>query len=295
MSIGAQSGLRAQYQQLGQVIDRQAWRWAKSGTRQWRLAEATRHLPLSTSTRYRYLLVDRPNYAYGVHRAVTAAANLLFPAVTVVEFGVAGGNGLVALEQHARLIGRAHGVAVKVIGFDTGKGMRPPVDYRDQPHFWAEGNYRMNEAALRARLRSADVIIGDVGSTLPRYLDEHRTALAEAPVGFVSFDLDYYSSTMHAFDLFRAPDISHLLPRVGCYFDDTIFSIPAVGELRAIADFNDEKPSERAIGPICGLRAGLPFDPPWADQFFEAHSFGHALYARTSGIAPEQLPLDRRR
>ena len=241
------------------------------------------------------MLVDRPNYAYGVRRAVTAAASLGYEAVTVIEFGVAGGNGLVALEQHARIIGGAHGVRVDVLGFDTGMGMPRPVDYRDQPHYWSEGYYRMDQAALRARLRAAEIVLGDVATAVPRYLDEHRTVLAEAPVGFVSFDLDYYSSTMHAFDVFRAPDISHLLPRVGCYFDDTIFSIPAVGELRAIADFNDEKPSERAIGPICGLRAGLPFDPPWADQFFEAHSFGHALYGRTSGIASEQLPLDRQR
>ena len=40
-----------------------------------------------------------------------------------------------------------------------------------------------------------------------------------APVGFVSFDLDLYSSTVSALRTFEA-DPELILPRVLCYFDD---------------------------------------------------------------------------
>lgn len=42
-----------------------------------------------------------PSYAWGVIHAAHLASNLKIPAISVIEFGVAGGNGLVALEQVA--------------------------------------------------------------------------------------------------------------------------------------------------------------------------------------------------
>jgi len=39
------------------------------------------------------------------------------------------------------------------------------------------------------------------------------------PVGFVAFDLDYYSSTKSALSIFEGSAATHL-PRVHCYFDD---------------------------------------------------------------------------
>jgi hypothetical protein len=60
------------------------------------------------------------------------------------------------------------------------------------------------------------------------------------PVGFVAFDLDYYSSTTVAFRVFEKEH----LPRVHCYFDDTIWPESAyhneyIGELCAIREFNE--------------------------------------------------------
>lgn len=72
----------------------------------------------------------------------------------------------------------------------------------------------MDEDAPRERLRSARLIVGDVTDTVPTFIEE-----PVAPIGFISFDLDYYSSTMAAFRVFDG-DLSRFLPRVVCYFDD---------------------------------------------------------------------------
>ena len=40
-----------------------------------------------------------------------------------------------------------------------------------------------------------------------------------SPVGFIAFDLDYYSSIKVSFEIFNLKD-NLLLPRVECYMDD---------------------------------------------------------------------------
>jgi len=137
----------------------------------------------------------RPYYQHPMLQSARLAAKLGHTHMSAIELGVAGGNGLVDMEYQADLVERETGVKVAVYGFDAGSGMPPPVDYRDMPYMWQEGYFVMDEAALRARLRSAELIIGDVGETV-------GTFCAEAdfpPIGFISFDLDFYSSTMAAF------------------------------------------------------------------------------------------------
>jgi len=75
---------------------------------------------------------------------------------------------------------------------------------------------------------------------------------ARAPLGFVSFDLDYYSSTKAAFALFEGPASAHL-PRVYCYFDDVCSNALGcmtehLGELLAIREFNEAHPTARSAG-----------------------------------------------
>lgn len=279
---------------MANSISKACWAWAKSGTRQWRRVQlAGRFGIIPESLRYRYWLVNRPHYAYGIHRAIDAASRLGFKEVTVIEFGVAGGNGLVALERHAEYLGKKQNIKVHVVGFDSGTGLPPSQDHRDQPYRWSGGFYGMDEAALRGRLHNAELVIGPVDDTLAKWIDEKLDQLQVAPVGFVSFDLDFWSSTIEAFELFRNSALVQTLPRVVCYFDDIVFSIDAIGELRAISDFNAESPEQRSIGQIFGLRPGIPFDPPWAEQFFEYHCFIHPLYSLTVEAAPVELPLEQ--
>jgi hypothetical protein len=47
--------------------------------------------------------------------------------ISVIEYGVAGGNGLRMLEEHAKKIESILGVKIEVYGFDTGKGLPQPL------------------------------------------------------------------------------------------------------------------------------------------------------------------------
>ncbi|WP_461006644.1 hypothetical protein [Streptomyces capparidis] len=269
------------------------WDWSKSGTRGAARNRLLRRLPgVGSAAAYRFGLVERPHYAHGVRRATELAARLGHRGVTVVEFGVAGGNGLLALAEHARYYAAATGVAVRVVGFDSGAGLPAARDPRDLPYLFGPGYYTMDHDRLRARLGAAELVLGDIAETLPEYLGTRAGVLRDHPVGFVALDLDHYSSTTAALDLFRGPAHEHLLPRVTCYLDDLPGTIEQIGEAAALADFNAAHP-DRPIGRVLGLRAFTPFDPPWADQIYVHHRLDHPDYARLeTGATGDQLPLD---
>ncbi|MFI5617653.1 hypothetical protein [Streptomyces sp. NPDC051567] len=257
------------------------------------VARLLRRLPgVSRDAAYRFGLVERPHYAYGVRRATESAARLGLPGVTLVEFGVAGGSGLLALAEHAGYYAKATGVEVRIVGFDAGDGLPPGRSVRDLPYLFGAGFYPMDKARLVSRLGgAADVVIGDVTETVPRYLETNAHTLRTHPVGFVSFDLDYYSSTVSALNLFRGGDPGRLLPRVTCYLDDLPGTIAEIGEAAAMAEFNAEH-DDRAISRVLGLRPFIPFDPPWADQIYVHHYFSHPHYpALEAGATGDRLPL----
>jgi hypothetical protein len=166
-------------------------------------------------TRVRFGICRRPHYAYGVHRAALLAKSLGLKSISVFEFGVAGGNGLLALESLAQEVSRLVGIHIATYGFDTGTGMPPPKGYRDLPYIWEEGFYKMEPEKLRERLTTAKLVLGDVRETIPALMN----VVGFEPVGFIAFDLDYYSSTKDAFQVFvENPETR--LPRVYSYFDD---------------------------------------------------------------------------
>jgi hypothetical protein len=166
-------------------------------------------------------------------------------------------------------------------------------DYRDLPHVWAKGFYQMDVAALQQQLTSAQLLIGDVAQTVPEWLARKDTL----PLGFIAFDLDYYSSTVHAFRIFDGAADNHL-PRVFCYFDDIIYPAHAchnefVGELLAIKEFNAAH-EHRKIAPIHLLRHMRLIPAPWNEQMYVMHDFGHPLYCvniTPKNISHTQQPL----
>lgn len=236
---------------------------------------------------YRY-----PHYAYGVYWSAVLASRLGIPKITVVEFGVAGGRGLISLEAASGEIGAHVGVEIDVVGFDAGTGMPAPVDYRDLPHIWGQGFYKMDEAGLRARLRKAALVLGEVATTVPAWLQTNP-----APIGFIAFDLDYYSSTVAAFRIFDGPAATRL-PRIPCFFDDLGctnigFMNAWVGEHLAIDEFNAAHPDKK-IGRIEQLRINRPRWENWQERLYAFHDFSHQLYTRhvlPSGARHTQLPM----
>lgn len=228
-----------------------------------------------------------PHYLWGTMCAAGLAAALEQPRISVIEFGVAGGNGLLELERVAGWVERRSGVGIDVYGFDTGTGLPRPQDHRDLPNLWSEGHFPMDPEYLRARLSSARLVLGAVSDTVPEFV-----ASRPAPIGFVSFDLDLYSSTMDAFGLFESePPL--LLPRVISYFDDIIgFSHgDFTGERLAISEFNKAHTS-RKISKLYGLRFVLHQDKWWTDMMYMLHLFDHPAYNRPDGTNRRRdLPL----
>jgi hypothetical protein len=228
-----------------------------------------------------------PNYQWGTLSAAAVAQALGYERITVIEFGVAGGNGLLALLDWAGQASELSGVAIDVVGFDTGTGLPKPTDYRDLPNLWTEGDFSMDVDALRKRLRGGQLLLGPVADTVADFI-----ASRPAPIGFISFDMDMYSSTVDAFAVFETL-LDIVMPRVVCYFDDIIgFSHgDFTGERLAISEFN-ERQEMRKISRLYGLRFVLDLQQWWTEHMYMAHFFDHPRYNDFDGAnRVHQLPL----
>ena len=217
----------------------------------------------------------RPYYAYTAVRASELAVRLGYREVTWIEFGVAGGNGLIALEEIKSAVEQLLPISVNIVGFDMGSGLPSPVDYRDLPYHWRGGFYEMDVPRLKAKLKSSTLVLGPVAETLPEYF---ASASQDAPVGMISFDLDYYSSTVDAFKVFDLPNTA-LLPRVMCYMDDVVGTTECysdyTGERLAIREFNENN-STRKISQCYDFEV-FAYER-WQEKIMIYHDFEHSRY-----------------
>lgn len=242
---------------------------------------------ISKKRKYEWGLVPRPHYGFGLLAAAKEASALGVRRITAIEFGVAGGNGLIELQRYAGDVEMITGVHVSVVGFDSGVGLPIGEDYRDLPHRWTSGDFSMNVAELQTRLDKAKLILGPIKETLPEFMQQ---VSSECPVGFVAVDVDLWSSTRDCLLLLRGSS-DKLLPRTWFYFDDIVETISDVGELLAIDEFNASSEHRKLRRPF-QLRSNVALQPAWAEQMFQAHLFDHPQY--TQLITPQQqrqLPL----
>jgi len=254
------------------------------------LQEAAKRLNLG-SYEHRIALgaIERPHYAYGVYNAGYLAKKLGLARVSLLEFGVAGGNGLLNLEYHAKEVSKLLGVVFEIYGFDTGAGLPTPVDYRDLPYSWKEGFFRMDVPALRAKLTQSVLVLGEIKETTKSFFEEHRPA----PIGFVSFDVDFYSSTVSALELFHSKREDYL-PRVICYFDDTIGTeielySDFTGQRLAIHEFNDTHEKIKLSKAYNLLSKKIT--EPWFHQSWVCHFLDHPNYNKFVGREDQQLAI----
>jgi hypothetical protein len=250
--------------------------------------------------RVQFDLVDRPHHAFGLLAAADVAAFVGVSEIIAIEFGVAEGAGLLNLADIAAAVTRETGVGIRVVGFDSGRGLPPPVDFRDHPEIWAAGDFAMPDAAtLRAALPAGgELALGPVAETLPSFVE----SLAKAPIGFVSFDLDLYSSTTDALKLF-AIESKRLLPVVLTYFDDVIgglrrigslFRNESAGQLLAIKEFNANQ-ERRVIDHIRVLRYRRPLDRElWIERMYALHVLDHPVRSGAGSRAPMSMQEHRR-
>ncbi len=234
-------------------------------------------------------LIPRRHYAYGVLRSADLAREAGLSAITVLEFGVACGAGLLNLCQIAASVSRVTKVEISVVGLDSGRGLPLPIDYRDHPDIFQAGDYPMHEETLRRQLpSSARLIIGDFRETVPELA---KTLDRSAPVGFASLDVDYYSSAAEALRLFADPDPEKFLSNTLLYVDDIIFETANnwCGELLAINEFNVGQPA-RKIQPDHFLRARRIFGrAAWLDQIYILHVLDHPVMRSGCPRSPRTL------
>lgn len=248
---------------------------------------AVKRFGSSIRAKARWDAVARSHYLAGILAAADQAAQEKIEAICTIEFGVARGDGLVTMQEYAATVEQETGIRILVYGFDSGAGL-PGMsgDYRDHPDQWRSGDYRMNEAELRARLTSrTELVLGDVRGTVRNFVDQIQTAL----IGFLAMDLDLYSSTQAALQVLSLPE-KRMLRRVPMYFDDVryFFNHKFAGELLAIDEFNDLV-QDTKIDVWRGLSDGRVFyESPWLRNMYVAHDL-RAISTVKLGRAPATI------
>jgi hypothetical protein len=221
-------------------------------------------------------LIIRQHHAYGLLQAADRALKLGFSSVSVIEFGVASGAGIMNIRQIASNIQKITGIRFDIYGFDNITGMPPHKDYRDHPDLYREGDYKMNYEQLKKNLNATVKIIqGDIRNNIHAFL---QNLSPQAPIGFVSLDVDYYSSAVDALTVFRDSDASKYLDIVYLYVDDIHKEEhnSRCGELLAIREFNDKHP-QRLIEKHAFLETQRIFKHArWLRHIYLLHVLDHA-------------------
>lgn len=231
--------------------------------------------------------IERPHYAWCMLRSVDLAKRLGYSKISGIEFGVAGGNGLVFMRRFADALQEKTGIAIECYGFDTGSGMPEPEGPRDLPYWFRQSQYAMEVKRLEERLGNVHLVIGDIRDTVSRFVEEYNPA----PIGFIFNDTDYYSSTFASLQLFNHaisnPD--NFMPRIFQYYDDIIGSAwemygTSNGQLAAVEDFNNIQQHTKIH-----LNQNLLRDThrPWRYQIYYCHLFGHPRYETFVGGAEQ--------
>ncbi len=231
---------------------------------------------------------SRPQYVWGMLQGAALARVLGIREMCALEFGVASGAGLLAMEriaEHCEIL-TGPGTSMAIFGFDTGTGFPKPQDYRDLPYRWSEGFYPCDKEVLAGRLQRAQVHYGLVGETLLSFVRGNPP-----PVAFVGVDVCFYSSALQALRLFDAED-RLLLPRMPCSFRGSIGKefCEYIGEPLAISEFNSRH-EDRKLCQTRGLRYFVPseFDGHWTEMLHTFHAFRHPAYGVAHSYAQSAI------
>jgi hypothetical protein len=239
-----------------------------------------------------YDCMPRHPYAFCILTAADHAREYGIKRLTLVEFGVAAGAGLMNMCWIAKQVTKETGIEFDIIGFDSGEGMPPPIDYRDHPEKYLTGDYPVPDrtALLAALPPNANIHYGPIEETL-----KQAEAEITSTIGFISIDVDYFSSTQQSLGVLTW-QAERYLPAVPMYFDDVQYPDHNryCGELLAIDDFN-EKHAQRKIAIMNFLPKFRIFkNALWHGQVFYAHVFDHEFrtLAYNRARRPEAVVLN---
>lgn len=229
----------------------------------------------SLKKRIKYDLFRRPQYAFGVYEAARRAMELGIKKISIIEFGVANGRGLMAMIMYAQKVSAATGVAIEVIGFDSGEGLPTNEGYKDHPELYLAGDYPMQDQTKLKSLLPANARL-----ILTNLITEDWTQFVhdDAPIGFVSIDVDYYSSTLGVVKHLHTISSAKLLPNSLFYLDDVLFDNhnDYQGELLAINEFNSQSELRKFEPYYRKLKQRQRFyNEDWLSQIFQLHCLDH--------------------
>ena len=224
----------------------------------------------------------RPHYESALYEISKEAKRLGINQISAIELGVAGGNGLVSLEKYAKKISKTTGITIKTYGFDFGEGLPPTQNVYDLPFYWKVGIFKSNEDFLSKKCNSK-IYYGDIKDTAKVFFNE-----VEAPIAFVSVDLDFYSSTKSFLDLISI-NKNKFLPRSYFYFDDLFspenYNYEFNGEMKAIKEFNKSHKSIKLGSSIDHIH-NFKF-PLCKSSIFTLHVFDNDKYLNYVGFDDE--------
>jgi hypothetical protein len=227
-------------------------------------------------TKIAFDLIPRQFYAFGLLAAADTAKRFGIKSLTALEFGVAEGAGLINMGEISQRLGHETGVKFQVYGFDSGKGMPPPRDYRDHPELYREGDFPMVDGErFQHRLPpNSHLILGELRDTVP---DFARSLSPEAPLGFLSVDVDYFSSTTEALKVMLEADPLKYLPASMVYFDDIVdwSTNDWCGELLAIHEFNQHNRMRKLRHDPFLVARRVIKHAVWHEQMFVLHVLDH--------------------
>ena len=186
-----------------------------------------------------------PSYIIGIAIAAFLGVRSGNREISVVEFGVGRGGGMISMLKISRIFSKVLNMKIRVVGVDNGKGLPRPKDSRDHPEIWREGEFRLSDSDMLPRLKrllsnkKARIVIGDLETDMERIAASVSDGSTQ--VGFISIDVDYYSSTKPILDWISRSDTRSFIDYCPIYFDDTesLWSFNRFsGQELAIQEFN---------------------------------------------------------
>ena len=94
----------------------------------------------------------RPHYETILYESCLQANKLGYEEITVLELGVAGGNGIISLESYKKKIEKICNIKINIYGFDTGEGLPEPDNKYDLPFHWKKGDFKIDKKKLENKI-----------------------------------------------------------------------------------------------------------------------------------------------
>tara|TARA_Y100001960_G_scaffold167353_1_gene175797 strand:- start:1340 stop:2155 length:816 start_codon:yes stop_codon:yes gene_type:complete len=183
-------------------------------------------------------ILPRPHYALGLLLAAQQAKDLGYKSVKIIELGCYNFDGIIDLEYFTNDIKEFLDIDFEIFGFTMKEGLPQNNENSfDRLYRWSIGDYPLISKKNYNNIKFSEIYFGDIKNTIHKFKKDTIENLKISPIGFIIFDLDYYTSTKIALSLLNMKE-DFYIPRPYLYFDDHSFSSKYEGERKAIMEFN---------------------------------------------------------